>query len=202
MTTDQPALQAVSAAEWLESEPPEPDQIFVDTLDAGDKMAVLAPSKMRKSFFVQQMALALAAGRDFLAWKVRQPRRVVYVQFEIRAHHSHRRTRRLAHSLGIGPDDIEDRLMIISGRGAGLRGADGLERIVKTAADFEPEVIMFDPLYKIAEGAENVAEDFKVLLNAFDQLAERTGAAIVYVHHDTKGVAGARFGIRHRSYPS
>ena len=63
-------------------------------------------------------------------------------------------------------------------------------RIRQAAANFKPEVIILDPLYKLAEGTENAAEDFKILLNAFDQLAEETGAAIVYIHHDTKGSPG------------
>jgi hypothetical protein len=49
---------------------------------------------------------------------------------------------------------------------------------------------MFDPLYKLADGVENAAEDMKVILNGFDRLAEISGAAIVYVHHDSKGTPG------------
>ena len=52
---------------------------------------------------------------------------------------------------------------------------EGLERIQKAVSDFRPEVIMLDPLYKIADGVENAAEDFKVLLNAFDEFAEKPG---------------------------
>jgi RecA-family ATPase len=183
-------LKVINGADWLITDPPPPDQILEDMLDAGDKMAVLASSKLRKSFFFQQMALSLAAGRDFLEWRVTKPRRVAYIQFEIREHHSHRRTRNLARAMRIRPDDLGDRLLIIPARGLGLVGADGLEQIRQAIAAFKPEVIMLDPLYKLAAGAENAAEDFKVLLNAFDQLAEQTGAAILYVHHDTKGSPG------------
>lgn len=183
-------IKVINAGDWLTTEPPAPDQILEDTLDAGDKMAVLASSKLRKSFFFQQMAISLAAGRDFLKWHIVKPRRVLYVQFEIRDHHSHRRTRNLARAMGITPTDLGDRLLIVPARGLGLTGAEGLERIRQAAGNFNPEVIMLDPLYKLSEGVENAAEDFKVLLNAFDQLAELTGAAIVYVHHDTKGSPG------------
>jgi hypothetical protein len=185
-------IKVINAADWLVTEPPAPDQILEDTLDAGDKMAVIASSKLRKSFFFQQMALSLAAGRDFLNWHVPKARRVLYVQFEIREPHSHRRTRNLARALGITPTDLGDRLLIIPGRGLGLSGPEGLERIRQAVGDFNPEVVMLDPLYKLAEGVENAAEDFKILLNAFDQLAEMTGAAIIYVHHDTKGDPGGK----------
>jgi RecA-family ATPase len=56
----------------------------------------------------------------------------------------------------------------------------------------KPEVIFFDPLYKLNEGVENAAEDMRTILAAFDMVAEETGAAIVYVHHDTKGNPGDR----------
>jgi RecA-family ATPase len=32
----------------------------------------------------------------------------------------------------------------------------------------------------------------KPVLAQFDRLAESTGAAVVYIHHDTKGAAGER----------
>ncbi len=185
-------LPLVSAAAYLEHEPPEPDQIFTDTLDAGDKMTIIAPSKLRKSFFTQQMALSLAAGRDFLKWEVPKARRVLYCQFEIKSNHSHRRIRNLAKAMNLHPEDIGDRLMVVNGRGLGLIGPDGVKRIQEAAAAFNPEVIVFDPLYKIAGGVENAAEDMKTILNSFDVLAEQTGAAIIYVHHDPKGSPGER----------
>ena len=80
-------------------------------MDAGDKLAVLASSKLRKSFFFLQLALAMAAGREFLGWRIPRPRRVVYVQFEVREHHTHRRLRNIARAMGItrrrhrGPPD-------------------------------------------------------------------------------------------------
>ncbi len=192
-TTDRPPLlPLVNAADLLAHEPPEPDQIFRDTLDAGDKMTIVAPSKLRKSFFTQQMVLSLAAGRDFLKWEVPKARRVLYCQFEIKSHHSHRRIRNLARAMSLHPDDIGDNLMMINGRGMGLIGPDGVKRIQEAAIAFHPEVIVFDPLYKIAGGVENAAEDMKTILNSFDQLAEQSGAAIIYVHHDPKGSPGER----------
>ncbi len=191
-TEKPPLLSLVNAADLLAQEPPEPDQIFTDTLDVGDKMTIVAPSKLRKSFFTQQMALSLAAGRDFLKWEVPKARRVLYCQFEIKSNHSHRRIRNLARAMNIHSEDIGDRLMVINGRGLGLVGPDGVKRIQEAAAAFNPEVIVFDPLYKIAGGVENAAEDMKTILNSFDTLAEQSGAAIIYVHHDPKGSPGER----------
>ena len=183
-------IQLVNAKKWLDTHPPEADQVLENVVDAGDKLVIIAPSKMRKTFFACQMAIALAAHSRFLGWRIPKKRKVLYVQFEVREHHCWRRIRNLARALGVNAKDIEDRLMILPARGLGLVGAEGLERIKEAMRDFKPEVVMLDPLYKLAAGVENAAEDFKVLLNAFDKLAEETGAAIFYVHHDSKGAAG------------
>lgn len=183
-------IRVVDAADYVSTQPPEPDKIVEDVLDAGDKMAILASSKLRKSFFTLMLALALAVGCGFLKWRSPRPRRVLYVQFEIREHHCHRRTRSLARAMGITPEALSGRLKIISGRGLGLAGSDGLDRILRAVGDFVPEVIVLDPLYKLAQGVENAAEDFKQILAAFDRIAEQTGAAVIFVHHDAKGTPG------------
>jgi hypothetical protein len=188
----QSKIEIISASAWLENEPPVPDQIIVDLFDRGDKLAIIGQSKMRKSFFAQQMALSLSSGRPFLSWEVARMRRVLYTQFEIKEVHFHHRIRRMASALGISAADLGDRLQVINARGLGISGTAGIERILQEALRITPDVILFDPLYKLATGIENAAEDAKIILNAFDQLAEQTGAAIAYVHHDAKGAAGDR----------
>lgn len=185
-------LIVVNAADWLQTEPPLPDQILEDTFDAGDKLAIIGSSKLRKSFFLLMLLLCLAAGRDFLKWRITKPRRVLHCQFEIKDLHFHRRIKRMARAMGITSDDLGDRLHIINARGMGICGPEGIERIQKTAMNFHPEVISFDPLYKLTTGIENDAQDSKIILNAFDTLAEQTGAAPIYVHHDAKGSPGDR----------
>lgn len=178
----------INAADWLEMEPPMPDPILLDTFDKGDKVAVIGSSKLRKSFFVLQMAMHFASGMNFLNWTVSQPRRVLLVQLEIKEAHFHRRVRRMADALGLSRAAIQDNLQILNGRGHDL----GLEDVAGMAMDFAPDVIIFDPLYKLVTGDENVAADMKPVLASFDRIAEQTGAAVLYVHHDAKGNSGDR----------
>lgn len=183
-------LAGIDARLWLNAEPPAPDQIFVDAFDAGDKVSVIGSSKMRKSFFVLQAALSFAPGRDFLTWKITKPRRVLLAQFEITTKHFHRRVRNMARAMGISAEDIGDRLLIFNCRG--ITGETAIEQIGEEAKKYRAEVIIFDPLYKLTTGDENAAKDMKPTLAAFDRLAEATGAAVIYVHHDAKGHAGDR----------
>lgn len=185
-------LVFINAADWLETEPEAVDQIFEDTFDAGDKVTVIGSSKLRKTFFLDQMLLSLAAGRPFLKWRNSVPRRIVLIQFEIRKHHKHRRIKRLARAMGIKKAELGDRFHILNARGLGITGPEGLKKITPQIMSYSPDVIAIDPLYKLTVGAENTAEDSKVILNAFDVLAEKTGAAVLYVHHDSKGTPGDR----------
>jgi hypothetical protein len=186
-------LKAVNAADYLSHEPQKPDQILENTLDRGDKMAVIASSKMNKTMLVNQFGLSLASNsHNFLTWYIPKPRRVLMIQLEVTADHFHRRIRRLSKAMGITAKDIGDRLQIVNGRGLYITGAKGIEKIRKVAGKHKPEVIIIDPLYKIADGVENAAEDMKIILAEFDRLAEDTGAAIVYVHHDGKGTPGEK----------
>lgn len=188
----QKELKTVSAKIYLQSKPELPDQILKNTFDKGDKITLIGASKQRKSFFMLQMALCLAAGRDFLNWENSLRRQILLVQFELKENHYHERVNRLADALDITDDDVENNLKIVNARGLGISGADGIRRMSTVAKDSGAEIIIFDPLYKLLDGNENSPEAFKPVLDAFDSLAEETEAAICYVHHDAKGAAGDR----------
>jgi hypothetical protein len=185
---DRPTLRTVNASDWLDTEPAKSDPILGDTFDRGDKVAVIGLSKLRKSFLVLQLAMHVAAGMDFLAWKVGKPRRVLLVQMEVKEAHFHRRVKRMAENISISRDDLRENLLIVNGRGQEVT----LEDIGILADEFRPDLIIFDPLYKLVTGDENSAQDMKPILAEFDRLAERSGAAVLYVHHDPKGQAGDR----------
>jgi hypothetical protein len=186
------SITLINASDWLKQEPPEPDEILQNMFEPGDKVAFIGLTKLRKSFLFLQGILCYATGRDFLIWQVPRARKVVYIQLEIKGDHLHRRLKRLCRAMGITSQDLGDRLLIINGRGLGITGPEGIKRIWDAIKDFKPEIIGFDPLYKIMTGVENAAEDGKKILQAFDELIEKSGAAVLYVHHDAKGSPGDR----------
>jgi len=179
-------LCVVNAAGYITTDPPEHDPVLEGVFDLGDKVAILAPSKMRKSFFIMQGAIHLASGTDFLHWSTVRQFRVMIIQMEIKAGHYHRRIRRMHDALG--KPDIGDRLAIVNGRGIEL----DMAAVARVAQRHKTEIIIFDPLYKIATGDENSAADMKPVLASFDRLAEATSAAVCFVHHDAKGAASER----------
>lgn len=181
----------IAASEYLATEPPEPVQIISDVLDAGDKLAVIASSKARKTFLVKQLAIAVATGTDFAGLVSTEPRPVLYVNLEIRGHHFHRRLNRLARAVRADAELLGRNLHVINVRDR--RGASITLRDVQRAAKrIGAKLIVLDPLYKLHVGDENAAADMKPLMRDFDAVNEATGAAIAYVHHDPKGQVGDR----------
>ncbi len=172
--------------------PAPPDQILADIFDTQDKFVIIGSAKMKKSFFAMMLLMSLAAGKDFFTFRIPKPRRVVLVQLEIQETHFHRRVIGIAKALGITPEDLDNRFHVINCRGLGVEGHEGVELIGRVVESLRPEVILFDPLYKISSGSENAAEDAKLVLSDFDALIERTDAAVGYVHHDAKGASGDR----------
>ena len=191
--TELPPL--INAAEWLLEEPPDPDQIVADVFDKGDKVVLIGSSKSKKTFFLLQMIICIATGRSFLGLHIPKPRRILHIQYEIQGHHFHRRLKRMCRALGVEKSDLGDRLWIVNARGAeGMSGAPGVDKMRRLAGVAAPDLITLDPLYKVLTGDENSnsRDGLKGLLDSFDGLAEHTGAAISYAHHDPKGTPGDR----------
>ena len=181
--------EAVDAAYYIRTAPPPCTPIIEGIFDDGDKVPVIGSSKARKSFFVLQLAISVATGRpNFLGWKIPSARRVLILQLEIKDVHYWRRVNHVAFAMGIAPESVAGRLHVASLRGKRVNP----ELILRLADKHKAELIIIDPLYKLTEGDENKAEDMKPTLAMFDRLAEESGAAVMYVHHNAKGTAGDR----------
>lgn len=181
------ARELVRADKLFHSEPPDRDPVIENHFDAGALVAILAPSKCRKSFFALQLAACIASGLDFIGLKIHRPRRVLLVQFEVTGADIHRRLKMMERGFR-GKPRTEDRLLIFNARGQEF----DLSRFAYVIQETRAEVVIFDPLYSMQEGGENAAEDMKPIFKSFLQICKESGAAVVYVHHDAKGNAAAR----------
>ena len=182
-------LPLINASHWIREPVAPNDPILLDFLDKGDKALIIGASKSRKSFFALQTAACLAAGRDALNFTVTMPRRTLFLNFEIKANHFHKRLARICTHLDISPRDLGGRLRIANLRGCGADAA-SIKAWILSAVD-GLDVVVFDPLYKMfpAGTDENAAGDLADLMRIFDEMAEITGAAVVIVHHEAKNRA-------------
>jgi len=176
-------LRAIKFTEIMSCDLPEPDQIIENLFDTGDKMAVIGPSKAKKSYLTTQLAFSLTTGTNFLGLHIPKPRKVLVVQYEIQPAHFMRRIRRMAEALEASIDDVEDRLMIVNARGINL----DLEEVQTLIEEESIEVVMFDPFYKMFSGDESDIEEVKRILAVFDRITTKSKCGLLYVHHDKKG---------------
>lgn len=184
-------LHAIDVNQWMLCAEGELNPIVTDFMELGDKLAIVAPSKCRKSFFTLQLAFCVAEGRELFEGLRPVKRRVLFIQPEIKATHFHRRVRRMGRALGFTPE--RGALTIINARGNIPDEAE----IIRQAKLLETELIILDPIYKFFTGAENDQRDMSDFLAGFDRIIEETGAGICYIHHDGKGNPGDR-GTRDR----
>jgi hypothetical protein len=184
----------LDAADWLQLELPAPSQVLKGAFDLNTKTCITGPSKARKSFFLLQLAVSVAGGlHSFLDWKIEQHRIVLYANLEIPEAHFQRRLRRMAKAMGVEPAQLKGRLHIMNARGKS--GSSVLTRIQAEAKRIGAEVIIIDPVYKLIPGDESKQENVKALLSTMDRICNATNAALVYVHHGTKGEQGDRLTI-------
>lgn len=174
---------------WVDSHIEPPEAIIVNTLDRGAKCMIVGSSKCRKSFFILQLALSFATGRDFLNWEI-MATKTLLVNLEIPQKHARLRIQRMARALGIRGADLKN-LTAIDVRGFDFDINDAAFTSYIRSNGFG--VIILDPLYKVLrDGDENSAQDVKPYLAMFDRIAEDTGAAVVFTHHCAKGQPGER----------
>ncbi len=181
----------VDAGEYVATSPPPIDPVVEGLFERGDKVMLLASAKMKKTFFLIQACVCLAVGEDFMGLHIPKRRRVLLVNLEVKPSHIHRRVQNMAVSLGVHAEDLRGRLFVLNCRGLGLSWREVID-VIRGFASGLIDVVVFDPFYKLVEGDENKAADVKPLLDAFDQLAEQTGVAVLHSHHDAKGTPGDR----------
>ncbi len=178
------AIARLDGAGLLRDDPPPHAPVLAGLFDRQSLVEIVGPSKTRKSFAVAQLGLSLAAGRDVFGFESGGRFSVCVADFELSEPDIRRRTWRMSRALGIGPDDIGDRLRILP-----LAGVERPREVIEgAAAGFD--ILVCDPLYALCDGAENI-ENFREPLRWLRRLAMER-AAVLFVHHDAKGAAGDR----------
>ncbi len=162
---------------------------------------LVSPGGSGKSALMMAEAVAMATGRELLPGeKPIQPLRVWVHNSEDPLDEQLRRLAAAMSHHGITHADLGDRLILTSGRGLPLRlahmGRDGpeivpgvVDWVVNTARARDIDVIVLDPLGALHSLPENSNEAMNLLAGAFREIAERSDAAIVLLHHTSKVAA-------------
>ena len=154
----------------------------------GETVNVIAPSKTGKSWLVGDLVLAGPARRLWLgAFEVKADR-VLVVDNELHPETSTYRMRKIADARGDDLDAIADCILFQNFRGA-LRDIDALESYFKQFERGQFDLVIIDTLYRSfpAGMSENDNAAVTAVYNRVDQYAEALNAAVVLIHHSSKG---------------
>jgi RecA-family ATPase len=177
-----PAVENCADLLGREIEPPE--EIIRGVLHRGLKGTIGGPSKSNKTWLLLDMALSVSVGLPFLKYETVRSR-VLYVNLEIPKYFMRERIRKVASAKGIS--DLSN-IDVWNLRGHRLGMNQVVPEIVARALACGAVLIVIDPIYKALNGRkENEAEGINDMCMDLEQIAEQTGAAVVYVAHFSKG---------------
>lgn len=147
------------------------------------KLLMFAPAKTGKSILIENLAFCLAEGVPWIGFEIPKPRKVLYIQAEIPYEEFWDRTKRLDSSYGIYGTEAGENLVLAQSTGVKINTQEGFEIYCALIEEVEPEIIIYDPLYKIMKGEDTDQTAGKQVADALDQINYDYGTAQILVHN-------------------
>ena len=161
-----------------------PPELIESVLHQGLKAVLGSSSKARKTWILLDTAISVATGTKFWKWNT-QKGHVLYINFEIPRAFIRSRIKVLCRAKGV--DYVHDLdVWTLRGHSAGLWQL--LPALLAKIEAGKYALIIIDPIYKALGGRdENSAGDISQLCNELEQIAVKTGAAVLFAAHFSKG---------------
>ncbi len=170
---------------------------------AGFVSVLAAPGAQGKTSLIFAELVAMCSGQNLLGDAPVRPLKAWYHSAEDDLIEAERRLAATLKLHDLTHADLGGRLFMTSGRDkAGLRiklarmGRSGpeevpgaLDGVVELANSEGVDVIVFDPIAAMSELPENDNTAISFLMDILRQIADRTGAAVVFLHHSGKEAA-------------
>ena len=130
-------------------------ELIEGILRRGHKMLIAGPSKAGKSFLLAELALCIIYGKKWLGFRCK-PGKVLYINLEVDGDSFTNRIEEVRKVMGLDKPD-KDKLFIWNLRGQNANINKLAPRLIRRAMGKGYDAIIFDPLYKINEGDENLS---------------------------------------------
>ena len=170
--------------EFMAKPEAEPPQLVEGVLHQGAKMVLGGPSKARKSWSLIDLMLSVSTGAPWWGFPTKRGR-ALYLNFELPAFALQHRLNAIAAAKGL--DDFTG-FDLWNLRGHATDFSNLIPKILGRIRDTGYALILIDPIYKgLGSRNENDAGDIASLLNEVEQLATKSGAAVVFGAHFSKG---------------
>jgi hypothetical protein len=169
-----------------------PAELIKGILYQGGKMSYNAPSKMGKTWSLLHLGICLNDGLDWFGFKTTKTG-VLVINPELQSFSFEDRIQHIARNLGATLDNFD----YISTRGKELSSTKLLPLLEKRVKAGQYGAIILDSIYKLYPDntEENSNSDIGRFLGGLDKLADRTGSAIIYSHHYSKGNQAGKVAI-------
>jgi hypothetical protein len=172
-------------ADFEDAYPQELPPLIDGLLRQREVMNVIAATKIGKSWLSLGMLMAIATGRTWLGRATAQGR-VLLIDNELRRETIAKRIRTVAHAMAIDTSELHGVLDILPLRGR-LMDIAAIRKLL--GEDTSYSLIVIDAFYRVLSGgvSENDNAQMAGIYNGIDAMAADTGAAIVLIHHSSKG---------------
>jgi archaellum biogenesis ATPase FlaH len=179
-----PQLPDIESFSDLTQNYPDPPETLLDGLiHRGTKVLLGASSKVGKTWLLLKLMICLAHGMKFLGRETKISR-VLYINMELMEYFIKERISSIINTMDIQPTENESIMDVWTLRGCTVT----IDQIIQRIRDKEYDLIIIDPIYKLATGKnENEAGEMGELMNKFSELAKEINAAVVICHHYSKG---------------
>lgn len=154
---------------------------------AGSKVILYGKYKSLKSMLAQRFALSVASGEPWLGFNTpEEGLNVFYLQLEIPHIMLQKRINKMMKS-GVR---LKKEIIFWTEHVLKLDLPQGIGRLERYLQQYQPDVLIIDPMYKVLSGNILDAHQVQVLLDALDNLIAKYGVSILLVSHSKKPAVG------------
>jgi RecA-family ATPase len=147
------------------------------------KAILFGPPKKGKSIILNQLALAVVHGKDWIGFKTNQ-KRVLYMNFEVGHKGWQKRLGKYCRASGM---PLTDSLLLVSDlMGVRLDTPSGQAEMEKLVAVHKPHLVIFDPFYKIISVSNTSEDNVLTCVDFLDKLIMNYGVSVLLCHHSRK----------------
>lgn len=173
----------------------DPPRYLVDeVIPEGDYGVLSADSKTGKTFVMMDLALSVASGTPWVnQFEVKKPGPVLIFVGEGGKRKIVRRMRAIARHKEIPDHQLLGLPIEVSERAPKLMNEAIMDELRQKVAELSPKLIIIDPLYLAASGANTASlTDMGNMLEKAQHIAQHVGASLIISHHNKKGGENTR----------
>jgi hypothetical protein len=178
----------VDLVDFLAEPTPDRDWVIEGLLERQGRVLIAADAESGKSLLALTAAMQAAAAHPvWEVFPVSIPRRVMYVDLEMSRSSVMRRANSLRITSGVQRGGFR---FFLRPDGLDLHNRKQREELESKVVEFQPELLVIDPFYKLSNGDSFRESEVKPALFFLDRLRDIVGCGVMLLHHMRKAQAG------------